>query len=47
LLKFFAAGTFVRMPLPSKLTPTSAAIPAFRSCLPRLFLAMHYYATIF
>jgi hypothetical protein len=46
LLIFVAAETGVCVPLPSKLTAASAAIPAFRPCLPSRCLAMDYSVTI-
>jgi hypothetical protein len=46
LLIFVAAETGVCVPLPSKLTSASAAIPAFRPCLPSRCLAMDYSITI-
>jgi hypothetical protein len=45
LLIFVAAETGVCVPLPSKLTSASAAIPAFRPCLPSRSLAMDYSVT--
>jgi uncharacterized membrane protein len=42
LLIFVAAETGLCVPLPSKLTSASAAIPAFRLCLPSRCLAMDY-----
>jgi hypothetical protein len=39
LITFVAAGTGASNPLPSKMTSTSAAIPAIRQCLPSRFLA--------
>jgi hypothetical protein len=47
LLIFVAAETGVCVPLPSKLTSTSAAIPAFKPCLPSRCLAMNYSITIY
>jgi hypothetical protein len=46
LLIFVAAETGVCVPLPSKLTSASAAIPAFRPCLPSRCLAVDYSFTI-
>jgi hypothetical protein len=40
MLIFVAAETGVSVQLPSKLTCASAAIPAFRPCLPSRCLAM-------
>jgi hypothetical protein len=42
LLLFVATETGVWVPLPSKLTSASAAIPAFMPCLPSRCLAMDY-----
>jgi hypothetical protein len=42
LLIFVAAETSVCLPLPSKLTTASVAIPAFKPCLPSRLLVMDY-----
>jgi hypothetical protein len=42
VLIFLAAETGVCVPLPSKLTSASAAIPAFRPCLQSRCLVMDY-----
>jgi hypothetical protein len=42
LLIFVAVETGVCVPLPSKLTSASGAVPAFRPCLPSRCLAMDY-----
>jgi hypothetical protein len=45
LLISVSAETGVCVPLPSKLTSASAAIPAYRPCLPSRCLAVDYFVT--
>jgi hypothetical protein len=47
LLKFVAWETDVCVPLPSKLTPVSAAVQALMQCFPSRCIALDYSVTIY